>query len=819
MLSCLATLALFTAGDVLIVDPNGLGDTTTIQEAVDIANDGDTILVRPLVRPDVEWGYPPFTIIGKSLAIHATGPGLHYTGAVTVRDLPEGSVVTLSGLDVFWPHSDIEQQPGLLSRGLVIEHCLGAVRLQNLRVSGYVDRFDDYPDPSTDAVYISWSSDVVFQNCTLVAGPGDPGYGSAGARALVAENSNVTLYGCEVAGGMGGFGGYLGSLGRDGGDAVRLTGGTLYARGSRFVGGRGGPAQQLANVGAAGAGLWVGPAASAATVDCDLVGGPGAFLWNDWNGADAGPPGPAFVGNVSDVPGPRVTFDGPTLIYGSERAQLRFEGEPGDQALLIVSSSTTFRSLGPSTGVQHVPARDGMMPLGSIPPSGILEIDYLPTVPPGPSGRLYLQGGFEAPEGTVRLADTIVLEVLDAGFQQACPGRIYVDASAADGGDGSSWATAYRDLDMALARAPRCEDTPIEVWIAAGTYTPPRNPFFAYLPTHLYGGFRGDETSLGQRNLDENETILSAGSSVLQLGFGDSSMWWDFGSTFTEGRTENCIVDGFTFTGSNSTACWSVGEARFERCCFEGNRRGMSALGDPRVVQCSFVQNSGRGLIIYSTDDPPLHAVVSQSLFAGNVGSPAQSDAGGGLSVSAIRSPIDVRITGCTFVGNAADGGLLIRNDDLDHEVRVENSIFWANQGSQIQLEPMPGSTALEPDVVYCCVQGWNGTLGGVGNFGLDPRFRSFPGADGVAGTADDDLTLMPSSPCIDAGSNALLPADLGDLDGDGDRSEPLPIDLRGHPRVVDIVLHPLEPRDAAHSLDLGVFESPPLLPATPERR
>jgi hypothetical protein len=43
---------------------------------------------------------------------------------------------------------------------------------------------------------------------------------------------------------------------------------------------------------------------------------------------------------------------------------------------------------------------------------------------------------------------------------------------------------------------------------------------------------------------------------------------------------------------------------------------------------------------------------------------------------------------------------------------------------------------------------GWPGT----GNLNLDPLFVDADGPDGVYGTPDDDMHLLPTSPCIDAG-------------------------------------------------------------------
>jgi hypothetical protein len=59
-------------------------------------------------------------------------------------------------------------------------------------------------------------------------------------------------------------------------------------------------------------------------------------------------------------------------------------------------------------------------------------------------------------------------------------------------------------------------------------------------------------------------------------------------------------------------------------------------------------------------------------------------------------------------------------------------------------------------------------------------------GADGIAGTADDDLRLRSDSPCIDAGNSNALPPDMFDIDGDGVMTEPLPLDAFGNARILE---------------------------------
>jgi hypothetical protein len=74
----------------------------------------------------------------------------------------------------------------------------------------------------------------------------------------------------------------------------------------------------------------------------------------------------------------------------------------------------------------------------------------------------------------------------------------------------------------------------------------------------------------------------------------------------------------------------------------------------------------------------------------------------------------------------------------------------------------------------------------GTGNINADPCFVDANGPDGIAGTEDDNLSLLSNSPCIDAGDNNSVPPDYADLDGDGDTTEPTPLDLDYRPRFMD---------------------------------
>lgn len=87
---------------------------------------------------------------------------------------------------------------------------------------------------------------------------------------------------------------------------------------------------------------------------------------------------------------------------------------------------------------------------------------------------------------------------------------VYVNAQASTKGNGKFWQSAYNNLDDAITDAER---DGAQIWIAKGTYIPhgdDRNASFQLAKgIRLYGGFKGNETSIDQRNPEPNPTILS----------------------------------------------------------------------------------------------------------------------------------------------------------------------------------------------------------------------------------------------------------------------------------------------------------------------
>jgi hypothetical protein len=292
-----------------------------------------------------------------------------------------------------------------------------------------------------------------------------------------------------------------------------------------------------------------------------------------------------------------------------------------------------------------------------------------------------------------------------------------------------------------------------------------------------------------------------------------------------------CTFIGNSATSGGGAVYNDQSNSSFRSCVFQQNMgTNGSCLQNrngsfPVMVGCRLEGNgdgSGSGSAIYGySSGTPSGLQMVDCIVRGNAG-------------YGIYSP--VTLTGCVIAGNRASGVYCARSSSIINStiafnarnnsgygvlasgsgtvLTLANSIIWGNydstEGRQVYLGAGTTATAT---VNSCCVQGWTGTLGGVGNTSQNPRFVDPDGADTTYGTADDDLRLGEGSPCIDMGDNALLPADAFDVDEDGNTTEPLPLDVTGVPRLVDVSLTPDLVREIRPNVDMGALEAsdPPL--------
>jgi hypothetical protein len=228
------------------------------------------------------------------------------------------------------------------------------------------------------------------------------------------------------------------------------------------------------------------------------------------------------------------------------------------------------------------------------------------------------------------------------------------------------------------------------------------------------------------------------------------------------------------------------GSATVNDCSFTSNQADIRGGGlmifesASTVQQCSFELNSaakGGGLVVRHTDGLDLAVALLDCRFGNNQASTSggalqiehsspllsnctfcnNSSAAGGAARSESSGPT---FANCDFIGNSADGGGGLSTNSLrEHAVKLTNCILWSNQPDQI-VDDGPASSVTFSDCQGGCT--------GDGNIDSDPMLVDADGADNNPLTMNDnDIRLMPGSPCIDSGSNPLVPsALLHDLDG-----------------------------------------------------
>ncbi len=235
---------------------------------------------------------------------------------------------------------------------------------------------------------------------------------------------------------------------------------------------------------------------------------------------------------------------------------------------------------------------------------------------------------------------------------------------------------------------------------------------------------------------------------------------------------------------------------------------GAIAAATVVAVGCDFIENrnfsdgTAVGGAISGTDV----TVVSGSMIANDVGGGGTLEArGGAVSASSSLEMVNVVVAGNTAVqgapGTQALGGAVHAGGGatLDHVTLAGNE---ASIGRAISADAGPIvlrncvvdngtdwlSASAPATVAWSCVVGG---YPGEGNIDAHPML-------------DTELRPLAGSPVIDAGNTTLLPADTYDLDGDGDTSEPLPLDLAGLARAVD---DPATPDTGVGSPGVGVVD------------
>jgi parallel beta-helix repeat protein len=390
--------------------------------------------------------------------------------------------------------------------------------------------------------------------------------------------------------------------------------------------------------------------------------------------------------------------------------------------------------------------------------------------------------------------------------------RIYVAPGGDDGADGSSWGAAKRTIQSAISavRSPGGA----EVWVAAGSYA---GNVTLYGNVSLYGGFRGDETELAQRDVRHYQSVIisSSGDAVYRNGGVGLSVIDGFRIQHAEygiyAYRAKVTVSNNTIVGPNAANSVGAGSgvllydtsgAVTGNEVFASGGDGISSVsadglgtGFPATIRGNSVHdNLGRGITCstaFTIAGNTVRANGRSGIYVNGTGLVA------GNSITAQKKPSYYEASGI----NVAGGDVTLANNlvagctgsgsgvalSLTGNVRAVNNTIVNNASDtpgQGVISGSSGSFAFTNNIVtfnsggfqagseqaafsFQSNDSWaNGTsayvgitdpVGGNGNISADPLF-----ADAGAG----DFRLSTGSPCIDAGRVVSILDGLDDITG-----------------------------------------------------
>lgn len=363
---------------------------------------------------------------------------------------------------------------------------------------------------------------------------------------------------------------------------------------------------------------------------------------------------------------------------------------------------------------------------------------------------------------------------------RAPPWHVKPDGSdPADCRGGNSWATAFRTIQKAID----CASDGDQIWVKEGIYSL-SSTIYVEKEVYIYGGFKGTETALLERNWQKHITKVD-GQGMVEC-FDVTANAEINGFTISWGRSRygagmyiynssphiaNCTFDGNVAEYHGGGIFNDSSSPTIANCTFKHNVAGeyggaiCNTDSSPTITNCTFRENFATdGAAISNWNSYQLSSIapnISNCIFWENT-----ADLTGGGIHNMYSNPY---IANCTFYGNKSfskiGGGAILNNNS---NPTITNCILWGDSSPEIS------DIDSSPTVSYCDIQGG---YSGTGNINADPLFSD---------PAKGKVHLKKGSPCIDAGNN---------ISGLPEK------DLAGNPRKID------GDNDGNTTVDIGAYE------------
>lgn len=336
LLVALLAPAAASAQAVLTVKPDGTGDFTTIQPAVDAAAPGDIVLVFGGAHDNVtiDRGLTLVTVGGAMIGKAFEGPGASLP-ALRITGVPADELVVLSGFTVFVGGAGA-------SSTIEISGTAGAVWIQDCFVDSY-----GAPALVADAAATIAISNTLLQTNLVPALP--DGTPQAGAGADIAGGTRLYGYDADLRGSHGTLTGPdlpTPTAPPDGGPGLLVDDSLAHWAGGSIQGGNGNTlfldGCLLGGDGGAGLITLDGPGGGAPDVvlrGAAVAGGSGSFVGACAPPTTAGPAFDVVPGSVVSEPATARLLTLPGQVASGGPLPLGLHGVPGDVAFLIASAA------------------------------------------------------------------------------------------------------------------------------------------------------------------------------------------------------------------------------------------------------------------------------------------------------------------------------------------------------------------------------------------------------------------------------------------------------------------------------------------------
>lgn len=733
-IALVASLAQAGEGVVRILERPRLPAFGSLQQAIDVALDGETLLVGRGV-------YRPIHIDGRKLTLVAAPGTLPIVnGTSRIENVGPQRSVVLAGIEfrgASFP--GVFLAPG--TPAVALENNAGGVWFVDCTLTGGAGSVGMSPTQLSaggSALTIRSSGRVALSRCTLFGGNGADhpssnaidGFGGRGGAGLDAQDSTFALYSTTL---LGGKGGRAGTRGGDGGDGVSASASGVYLGACTSTGGNGGATLDFLVLDGADGGHGVeGDLASQVRVlDSILTGGlAGTCPVCSQPGSDGRP---TFVqGFLANYSGLARQFTAERITGDRELWSLSVSGVPGDLAYLIDNDRPTLTATQPVLGVTLVPTPPtGPLLLGTIPPGGVLNT----TVPIQGLGfgvharQRFVQGLVVDGTGQSWPSTPILRlelsrsggsdcdsnrrnDALEVARAQApdLDGDLAPDSCALDcNNNGQSDVADVRsglepDLDDDFV--PDACEVPTTVYVdpaaPAGGSGEAATPFRALRPA-VAATLPGGVVLLrsGIYSGSANREVSTRGKSfTLRSSTGAANCTFDLGTAGRALRVSggNLVVEGLTFRNGNAVVSpfepqvfasggaiqADGGQLVLSQCVFEDNSSlagGAVAMIGGRIEHCEFRRNhalsGGDGGAVRCATAAGLPS-VSLSVVASGFSANDATQRGGALSLAHAATVLD----GCRFLGNSAPNGGAVSSDSGSSptcDVHVLDSLFAGN--------------------------------------------------------------------------------------------------------------------------------------------